>query len=576
MSGAVTYDEGREAPSRTLKYLVVLKLDECQEDFGIGDCEAVGTRCFKSFLTCKFKAAYNPAIKDWRYATHGLPFYGYRQYVQSVSISPTQIKTNKTVASRAVVKFNNVEDTDVGVDPYLDFRDATAQSALRPHFSKMLARHYYTDRFGEIYEGYDDSPFDQYKLRYVGKISNVDGYDTVSFELVDLVRSLDDITIAPEIESVLSASIDDTVTNIPVKEVDQLPVPTGGETLYIRCEAEYIGYTSVNLTLSRLEGGPRGAHGTTAVAHDTEEDVKIARHYSGNPFDIIKDQMLLRDAEYEAAWVDSASYTQAKAEPEQDIDYETVIDDPTKLQKLYFEIADLADSKSWENEDGAMTIKRNLPNEPYRTYRLINDEDFTELLTPDQNDESIFTRTICLWNKDLLGDFDDLDSYDRAIVSPDVDVESAFGLGKEVPYKFFCRWIRRGMDQDEALENYIKNFVTRRTWRTKSKARLFTGELEQKHLDIRSGEYVWFSTSRFLNADGMPYVNEVFQVIERAWSQGRLKVVLMEATRERVAYIAPDDTPDWDSASAEEQNWWGFIFSDDLLSPEEGRHNVIW
>lgn len=566
------YDGQLSSISRTPITLVVITLDFCGRTFGVSPCLATGTPCYNTFPTCKYKSAYLKTTKDYKFtsANAPLPFKGNeRPYLKSVRYLPTEIKDNLTINARVSLEFYDEPDTDVGIDPYVSQR----QSVQGTFWKKLLARNRnYKGREVKIYEGFLGLNENEFQQKWIGIIDNISIGDSVKIETKDLLKKLSDIEVPPKLDIKLVVNINETATEVTLTTVDGLDSPTG----YIRLKDEIIYYTGVNANTKQLTGLQRGYFGTVATSHNANDKVQKVRYYApANPFDILE-EMLLSDAGISTSYVDTTAFDYWRDWPGNEINFSAIISEPTKLDKLYFEIVDLIDCKSWIGEDLKITIRRNMPNEPDRPYFVITDTAniIHDSASVDLNEKSRFTRILLYWDKTVLGKIDDVNAYKRLDVAIDADAESVNEYNEVVEKKIFCRWLRGGYIQEELLSQFVKNTITRQLFRQRNAQPLITIDVELKDSDIKTGSYCKVTTDELLNIDGTELNNRIFQVVKRDFKGSKINLRLLKVPSERFCFIAPNNTPDYDSAD-DAQREYGFITDNNgLINGESGYY--IW
>ena len=430
----MAYDDYKNALTRTPITLLVLTLDFCGNSFGVAPCTATGVPCYNTWHTCKDKANYSRQTKDYRFTSSdaALPFKdGERPYIKNVSILPTEIKTTLTVNARAKLSLLDEPDTDVGIDPYVDQRS----SVQGTFWKKLLARNTnYKARPATIYEGFLGLTEAEFVKKFPGRLENIAlGRGEVRLEIVDMLKSLANVEVPEKLAIKLIADITDTATEMTLSDVTGLDNPAG----YVRIGDEIIYYTGVNGTTNQLTGCTRGYFSTTAGSHSANAKVQKVRYYApANPFDILK-EMLLTDAGFAAGDVDSTTFDYWRDWPGGEVDFSAIISKPTKLVKLYFEIVDLLDCRSWVGEDLKVTIRRNIPNEPGISYHYLTDEANIahNSASVDLNAKSRLSRVSLYWDKMAIGkDKEDAD-YNRIDVGVEAEAESPNDYGETIEEK---------------------------------------------------------------------------------------------------------------------------------------------
>lgn len=552
-----TYAAEKAAISRTPITKVELDLDYCQNTFGTAPCTATGTpRCYNTFPTCKDKPHFTRGTKTYKLtsADAPLPFgSGERPYLKAVKYLPCEIKDSLTVNARITCEFHDEPDNDVGIDPYVTTR-TSFPNIPGTFWRKLLARNpNYKGRQVRVYEGFAGVPEGEYVQMWVGTIDNITrSGDSVKVEVIDLLKNLDKIEIPPKLDIKLIANIDVSNTSMTLNTVEGL-----ADSGYVRIGDEIIKYDTRNVGQNALQACTRGYFDTTAAAHNNNSKVQPVRYYPpANPFDILK-EMLLTDAEIAAGYVDSTTFDAVRDWPGGEIQFTAIISEPTKLGKLYFEIVDLLDCKSWVAENLKVTIARNLPNDPERTYLTLSDEQsiIDNSGSIDLNDKSRITRLLLYWDKSTLGKIDDVNEYNRLDIALDADAEGVNEYNETIEKKQFCRWIRSGLIQEEVLAEYILVTLARQLFRQRDARPLVAVDVELKDSGLLTGAFVRMDSDEMVNTDGTALAGQGFQIVKREMKGNKVSLKLAALPPERLGFIAPDTAADYDAATAVEKEY---------------------
>lgn len=579
----------------------VITLDYCARTFGAAPCAATGDKCYNTYPTCKDKTHYSRTTKDYALSSCDapLPFKtGERPYIKGVKYLPTEIKIkeNLTVSSRVILECYDEEDTDVGIDPYVADR-ATVQGT---YWKKLLARNAnYKGRAVKIYEGFipwvkpapavvwesgiawesgvgwplDDTAalaLTDLQQMAVGIIDNATLLKgVVRIEIADLLKVLSRIEVPSKLDIKLVNDITDVQTSITLTDASGLDA-----TGYVRIDDEIVYYGVKSDVTNVISTCTRGSFSTTAAAHDANAKVQKCRYYAAaNPFDILEDEMLTTDAGIAAGYIDAASFTYWKGWPGGEINFSAIVSEPTALDKLYFEILDLIDCKSWVGEDLKITIRRNVPNEPSRSYSTVTDQQniVRDSCGVDLNDASRISRMSVYWDRTAVGDADEVASYGRLDIAIDADAEGVNEYNEAVEKKIMTRWIQAGLATEETLANYMENITTRRVSQRRDAMPVLALELEQKDSGIKTGAYVKVTTDEIQDKDGNDLSAQPFQVIRREQKGNKISVKLLRQPARRICFIAPAATAAYTSATAAEKEY-GFICGADkkMSNGDEG------
>jgi len=492
--------------------------------------------------------------------------------VGKIKYLPTEIKDNLTVTSRVSIEMLDEPDGDVGIDPYLADRQAVPKTSF---WKKLLIRNKnYKGRMVTISEGFLGLPEVEFQQKFVGRIESIKtGNDTVTIEVADLLKSIADVEVPPKLDVKLLNTITASDTDIVLTTVTDLDSPSG----YIRVGDEVIAYTGVVTTQNKLTDCTRGAFSTVAVEHKANDKVQKCRYYAPvNPFDILKD-MLLIDAGIDSAYVDTTAFDYWKDFPERDVEFSAIVTEPTKLDKLFFEIVDLIDCKSWVAEDLRITIRRNVPNEPGRAYTYLSDEEnvIHGSMKTDLNEKSRITRVLCYWAKKAIAKQDDVNGYDRLDIAVDADAEGGNEYDDQIEKKIFCRWISPAYLQEETVSNYVRNAISRILFRYRDAMPIVDFKVELKDMDVSTGQYTIIATDEVLDKSGNP-VNDVFQIVKR--ERASVNTVTYRALKlpwKRIAFVASDTAADYSAASDTEKEY-GYVSDDKGFIGETEVSYHVW
>ena len=558
--------------TRTPVVVVRVVMDYCNCVFGQAPCEATGKYCYNTFPTCRDRLHYDKGERVYMFSSADtpLPFPGenIRPYVLGVDYIPTEIKDNFTVSGRVNITLADEMDTDIGVDPYLDER-ATVQGTF---WKKFIARNRnYRGRMVEVYEGFLGDEWVDFEKRFVGTIENIsiNGAE-IRLQVVDLLKTLAEVEVPKKIDCKLVTDISEDVENITLSAVDELE-----GSGYVLIGDELIQYVCADAVTNEIHGCTRGALGTVAATHRVKDKVGKVRYYAAaNPFDILL-EMLTVDAGLAEDFINIAEFGYWRDWPDKDIRFSGVIAEPTKLSELYYEIVDLLDAKSWIAENWQITIRKKLPNQPGREYLTVRDDlnILDESAEVDLNESSRYTRVLVYWDKNVLGKISDVKEYARLDIAIEVDAESVNGYGDTIEKQFFCRWIAPGLEQDEILFRYIRNFIARRLFRVRDAAPILNCAVEIKDSGMLTGDWALVTTNELAEVGGEDYRSIAFQIIKRERSNNKIALSLIKLHPRRLCFITPNGYPVFAEASLHQREY-GFISQNNGMMDDdnEGYH----
>lgn len=552
--------------SRTPCSLAVLTLDACSLTYGVAPCTAslaAGSECYNTFSTCQDRTNFARTTKGYRFTSHEapLPFSdGERPYVKGLKYLPTEIKNDLTVKGRVTLEMADEPDTDVGIDPYV----ATRASVQGTFWKKLLARNpNYKGRPVKIYDGFvgmTEAEFLSDGKMFSGVVDNITvGKGVVKIEAADLLKELDKVDIPAKLNVKLASDISADQTSITLTGMDlaSMDSPTG----YVRIGDEIIYYGAINTTTGILSSCLRAQFLTAAATHNEGNKTQQVKYYAAdNPFDTM--QQILADAGVAAGDIAATTFTAEKAFAP-DLNVEAIISEPTPASTLYFELVDLLECKTWVSESLQITIARNLPNHPTRTYTALNDDAniIADSGAVDLNQKSLVTRCSIYWDWDLIGDLDDIASFRRLTVAVDTEAEGVNEYNETAEKVIKTRWLRHlttGSTEEEQ-DAWIGAIAGRKVWQHRDPQPIIQVDVEIKDSGILTGQFAEITTDEIQDVDGNDIAGENFQVVRRERKGNKITLKLLRLSDLRVLYITPDAAPDFSAATDAQKEIYGYI-----------------
>jgi len=544
------------AVSRIPNTLCVATLDRCANTCGSSPCTATGAKCYNTYFTCKDKAHFVKTTMDYEYTSvkSPLPFPGPRPYISDVKYIPTEIKDNLTISGRVSITLRDEPElTDIGLDPHYSTR-ATIQGT---YAKKLVARNpNYKGRPVKIYNGFYGLTKGDFVQRFDGIIDNI----TIKrggwvIELADLLKKLADINIPAKSTIKLAADIDAAQVQLSLTDATDLDAANG----YVRIGDEIIFYaTKVG---NQLWGCTRGCFSTTADTHSQNDKVQKCRYYAPqSAYDLLL-AMLEDDAGIAAGAIDTAAFALWKAFDADMPYFSAIISEPIKLSKLFFEIIDLIDCKCWVGEDLKVTIRKNLPNYPGRTYQTFTDADniIPDSISVDLNAKSRVSRISIYWNKTAIGKDDEISSYSCLDVFTDLEGEGENLYNESVEKNVYCRWLRLDYMDEDLITAYIRRVGRRMLRLCKNPLAIISFDVELKDSGVKTGDMVKITTSALNEADGSPLTDAVFQIVRREEKGNRVSLKAQQFPKQKIFYIqSATGAVDYTSAT-DAQKEYGFI-----------------
>jgi len=264
-----TMAAARADASRQLIRLVILKLDQCGNEYGVAPCTASGGRCAYTWPTCKDTANYTQSTYNYKFTNRGAPsLLGALPLLLKFDPLGSRILQDKFEVSAGEWRLKFAPDTAA---PLVCVNKTTSEADVGSFWPNLIARNpNYQGRMIKVYEGYAGVLEADFELMFSGTIENItvsrDGAEIMARDLLYKAK-----------EAKLPAKIDESNTVY-------VTLAIGGATLevvdaagfldasakhprIIKIESEYITYTGRNTTLNTLTGLGRGAYGTSAAQH---------------------------------------------------------------------------------------------------------------------------------------------------------------------------------------------------------------------------------------------------------------------------------------------------------------------
>lgn len=564
----MTYAAKRDSIARTPIYLVQFRLDYCQQVFGTTPCLASGTKCFNTRATCKYTPAWTQLSggKLYRFTSANAPApwnTGERPYLESIEFIATEITEVKTIVGRVTVTLRDEPDNDYGIDPYVTSRGSVQGTFWR----KLLARNpNYFGRVLEIWEGFAGDAEGEFQQRFKGKIQNITysgGMATI--EATDKIADLTKIDIPAKVDLRLRLDATAAATEINVTDISKLSTTSG----YVRIEDEIISYAGVVTISNQLTGCVRALFGTIAAAHSANEKVQPCRFYSKNRPNSIIGQLLL-DAGLALGEFDAAGLSTLDQNPLIDVPpVQAIISEPTKVSDLMFELLWHLDAQAWVAEDLVLKFARKVPNYGGRSYGSLTDDAniVANSVAVDLQDSQRISRITVYWDESAIADREEPAWYSRLDRAIDADMEGPNWYNDVRDDVYFSRWWNPTLEEEDVYAKKVANFLLRQVWRRRHSLAAIDLEVERKDSDLMTGSFLRVTTGELSDTFGNDLVG-TYQVVkrERIGNQGaRLK--LQRLSPARIGFIAPNTSPDYASASADDKEY-AFISNN---APNEGR-----
>jgi len=516
----MTFQDQANKALRKPSVRVTLRLDYCDNDYGVAPCTAnlpAGEQCFNTRQTCQDIPNFTPTTKDYVFYLEKeapRPEENAFNCLKRVDLAPAKISPGKGLGSRnnVQIQFFDFADDDFFTDPYNEDRNyiATDQGTF---WGKFLARNpFYQGRALIVEYGFfDDSrnleseiylyQIDQIKLDPKGTVTLI-GKDplskTESFK--NQAPTLSDITLVFALGT--GTVVQFTVSDQPASNVIS---PTLGLAGFVRIDdeiSEYYFQVGVSYFLF-----PRGQFTTDPAPHDAGTLVQPCLVYPAQSPDLVLFDLLTQYADIDPAFIDQAAWAAEVATWLSTITIFQCISEPTGVGDLIDRILKAINSELWyDPKAGQIIFKSNnpiLPNQ-YIPQRITND-DFLQNSIKLKSEEKLRKSQIWVYTdpKSYIGDLDKAENYFNLSISADLTSEGELLYGESQVDRIFADWLTNATMGQTVAEQILQRYN-----RTPYE---LTGLLDAKDFDVSTGLHFLLDSPNLQDVDGQPAITQ-FQV----------------------------------------------------------------
>ena len=520
----------------------------------------ISNACYNTRNTCQDITNYNRGTVTHRFCEGraNLPAGVDMQacIIGTPTVSPTKITPGKGLGARASanIKFQDFTHHDRGVDPYVANRTYTPADQ-GTFWGKFIARNpYYQNRIVRVRSGFITDPWDWANFEdreyVIDKLDGPDRKGQVHLVAKDILKLADDKkAVAPAASSgALTIALD-------AVETTSLSVTTGTGTEYtagggfVRIGDEIIQFASRSGdVLSTLT---RDARGTTASTHSVDDSVQLCLTFDSIEVIDIVDTLLSDYTTIPAAYITPATWHTNNDLWLQSFALTATISEPTGVNKLISELTQQCLFNLWVDERNQVIELAAIA--PYTDdTELTDDANFVGgsvkvVVKPDDRVSQIWVH---------YGQTDPTsDKYPQTYIQADLSAEGADQFGESRIVEVESRWFQ---SQGNAAQ-FAGRFLAMR----RNNPRTVTFELGAKDADLWTGDPIDVFTDQMQDVEGARKKVEML-IVEVQEKTGAKFMYSAESSSfiGLYAYIAPDITPDYSSASDTEKETYGFIAPD--------------
>lgn len=438
-------------------------------------------------------------------------------------------------------------------------KDFTWPNGAGTYFGRLFANNPYTlNRQLKAFVGFhsrgDSFDFNNFQERryFIKKISGPDHKGFVKIEAADAISQLKESLIPAASNGNLASTLTSSATGT-INIADNSGFSASGG--YCIINDEICAYSGIS-GLDSIVLSARAQGGTTAEAHDTDDAVRNIYHYSGNGVDairtIIEDFSELDHASYipDAEW-NSERDTFLSSE-----NVELWVLEPTELDKVIDKIGKQTYTNVWW-DDAAQQIKLKAIGPSLTGSEAWNDDEniLDDKVRIKRDQRQIITQVWIYYGKRDKAGSDDANNYEHLYIKVDSDAEAPTGLGQPKIKKIFADFI-------PANGSATASKIASRIISQNSNPIEFLLYVDAKDSGLDVGEPVDITTDLHQGTDGLPAPIKL-RVIEKAQAaNNKYRYKLAYSGIEvgsRYAVIAPNSVLDYDSATEEQKDKYGFI-----------------
>lgn len=567
--------------------IVEIDVDVCSLTYGTSPCAAVlGTtgvrKCFNMYRHCQDRENFAASTLTLRFAQPRPNMPKDAVYFPCLeSASPRSATVNiggadprlAALGRRATVsvRLRDFPYHDRLTDPYQAERiSGTAQTdegGYNPadrgtFFTKLRARWpFYAGRPLRVVEGYiDGGTLSEARTRhYVITEWAVDDSGAVTIEAKDVLDLADNKkAVCPRQSSgvlALDMTINATSATLTPAGIGDLEYPASGKVVI---GSEIMAFTRSGDVLTLTA---RGTDGTDAATHSAEDAVQLCYEVDRARLDDTLQDLIENYAGISSAFVPFADWQAEVTRWAPNLRLTTIIPKPTGVAQLIGELAVLGVSIWWDDVEQEIRLKMIRPPDGDTVFEVTDDNAIKAASVEDRDEDRLTRVAFFTVMIDPTRSDTDPANYRRQRLLIDLEAESALEYGGSRVRNVFCRWLNQGADA-------VTRIAGRRLLRRLSDApQHFVMTLDAKDRGMSLTDVLRVTSRTFTDETGKPEVQLVQAIgIEdvRSGHDFRLTAQAYQQ-RGRLFYIAPNDAPNYDAATAEQRAEYGFMVDGSTL-----------
>lgn len=454
---------------------VEIDIDYCTRTWGTSPClaafsDSVVRKCYNTFQTCSYKAAFNKGVKTLRFIQDTYPVKNGNYMPILISATGNDQEVNIAgyddllggVGKRASVnvRFHDMPDGDTLMDKYWPGRiDGTAQTnepgynplSRGSFWGKFKARNpNYAGRPLRVIVGYvnDAGDFVAEKTRHY-VMDTIDGpalRGDVTIVAKDALAIAEDKKALCPKPSDGRLTLDITDTAVTFDATTDQGYPASG-VLVVGSEIMTFTRSGVTFTVQRAQ------RGTAASSHKQGDTVQLCYDITRKRGDEVIRELFLNYSSVTGALIPWAEWQAEFTRWGNQFQLTTTICKPTGVTTLLGEICKLGASIWHDEVANLIRVELNHPEEDY--IKSFTDETNIMSITAQDNDNERAT-AIELWSMQIDPTKDLSEgNFSRGWLAPDLEASFPFMFNSERTQTIYTRWLNHGAD------SFIKILTTR-------------------------------------------------------------------------------------------------------------------
>jgi hypothetical protein len=606
--------------------LVATKLSRCLAA-DAGD----GKRCWYARPACQDPDHFNKGntweqtaslrgFREFRFCRHDAPLAIYGDnvapYLDDFDSRSQEIITDKGLTDSGRISFAFFDDAGPGVwNVVQQQRGALVNTivgsgtfwrrwyAIYRNYSNPAG--YLIRKAGFVEPGVTESSYEQ-RGRYVMRNVKFTQDDRMVIECNERLKlGRKEIPAKISQSNVLATSIDDTTTTVKLGDVGEISTPAPNATAAspdykvvleidfdVPANSEKVNVTSRDLTLNTAVI-QRARWGTTGKYHAAGAKVREVAEFgtersdptgiplAKNPVDIVVELYRyagidLVDIDTVTLYAERDTWLTSVVDPvtskESGVLFRRTLTEKKKVEELIKEIRELLMLLLWVSEDQRITGKVFAPPVPSQTVVTLSDDNglVDSSVEIDDTDESRLTRALVAWDLAAGESGDKPEDFDLIQIYIALDEEEADFYGEERAKVILSQWLR-AQDLKEP-----SGIVSRIVSRFRRGARTFRHKLEIKDDSVKLGQTVEIDTNKLQKPDGSNDPRFVIVTKKKVAPDGTIQIEAMEMPLARVWFYAPNELPDYDSASTSDKRYGYLTDTQGLVGSTKEPGHVAW